>query len=199
MVCILCRNPAAEEVVPVRRLGAACFVFKTQIQSLFGRIKSGKVAGAEFDFQILSPPPSALPDSRIGAAVSDQAPATPTSENAIQEIDARYSALLAEDYFLLHATEVVRAPTSPGTGFFRVRVWLEGLSDQKLSRIESVTYRVWDDFPETRLKTTDRSKQFDVWLNANGEFPILARIKLTDGKAVWRSRYLDLPGRPQDA
>ncbi|HMG05874.1 MAG TPA: pYEATS domain-containing protein [Chthoniobacterales bacterium] len=173
--------------------------FKAQIEGLLKRIKSGELGGAKFDFQSLPEPPSALSADKLGAAVSDATSVAPASESAIHQIDAKYAALLEEDYFLLHATEIVHAPTSPGTGFFRVRVWLEAISDGKLKRIESVTYRVWHDFPKTRLATKNRSKQFDVWLNVNGEFPILACIKLADGKIVWRSRYLDLPGRPKDA
>lgn len=150
-------------------------------------------------FYDLATPPPNLPKSINAAAVSDSAPAPAESESAGHTIDSKYSTLLQEDYFLFHAAEVVQAPTSPGTGFFRVRVWIEALEDAKLKRIGSVTYRVWDDFPETRLTTTDRSKRFDVWLNANGEFPILACINLAGGQTVWRSRYLDLPGRPKDA
>jgi len=80
----------------------------------------------------------------------------------------------------------------------RAYLWVAGEADNKLNGVATVTYRVWDDFPDKQITTTDRADQFAVWLSVNGEFPILAYIQLENRKEVWQRRYLDLPGRPRD-
>jgi hypothetical protein len=152
----------------------------------------------ESNFVILVQPPKELPKRNTGLALSDASLAVALPGDIEQRIDAKYNALLQEGYRVIHATEVVRQPTAPGNGLFRVRVWIEGDQDPKLGEIETVTYRVWHDFPQTQITTSDRINQFDVWLSVNGEFPILAFIRLKGGQEIWQLRYLDLPGRPQD-
>lgn len=85
------------------------------------------------------------------------------------------------------------------SGRYRVRVWIEAIEHRlPLSEIESVTYRVWDDFRNTTLATSDASSNFDLWLSLYGEFPILAFIKKKNGDTFELQRYLDLPGRSPD-
>jgi pYEATS domain-containing protein involved in immunity len=115
-----------------------------------------------------------------------------------ERIEQRYKELLSERYYLVHAAEIIQPPVAPGSGLFRARVWVAGEAGNKLNGVATVTYRVWDDFPDKQITTTDRADQFAVWLSVNGEFPILAYIQLENRKKVWQRRYLDLPGRPRD-
>lgn len=150
------------------------------------------------DFVSLAQPPKELPQKNTGFALSDASLAGEVTDDLRQRIDAKYNNLLREGYRILHAAQVVRPATSPGSGLFRVRVWIEGDVDVKLGEIDSVTYRVWHDFPQTQITTSDRDNHFDVWLSVNGEFPILAYIRLKGGQEIWQWRYLELPGRPTD-
>jgi hypothetical protein len=149
-------------------------------------------------FFITLAPPQSLPTDRTGIAVSGRDAAPTVDGDEANAIDAQYTQLLCRGYSILHKSEVVSEPTTPGSGFFRVRVWIEKDKDVACDAIESVTYRVWHDFPETKISTRDKGSGFDVWLNVNGEFLILACIKLVSGKLFYLDRYLDLPGRPQD-
>jgi hypothetical protein len=54
-------------------------------------------------------------------------------------IDKEYRRLIDEQYFLLHAAEIVRERTSPKSGLYRVRVWVESYFDKSLTDITSVT------------------------------------------------------------
>ena len=67
-----------------------------------------------------------------------------------------------------------------------------------MREVDSVTYRVWDDFTPRALTTRDRTSDFDLWLTAYGEFPILAMVKMRSGETYELQRYLELPGRPPD-
>ena len=61
--------------------------------------------------------------------------------------------------------EIIQPPVAPGSGLFRARVCVAGEADNKLNGVATVTYRVWDDFPDKQITTTDRADQFAVWLS----------------------------------
>jgi hypothetical protein len=109
-----------------------------------------------------------------------------------------YQEIVAADYCLLHATEVMHPRTTPGSGRYRIRVWIEEIVDRPLEDIESVTYHVWEDFNQTIFTSCSQKSQFDLWMNVYGEFPVLALVKLKDGGSILLQRYLDIPGRPPD-
>ena len=142
-------------------------------------------------------PPEIL-QSGPGVAVSDKSDQVITAE-AIQSIEARYDQLIGNDLALLHKADVLRHRTSPKSGRYRVRVWLESIEAGKLlGDVESVTYHVWRDFKKPVLITHDADSSFDLWLNVYGEFPVLALVRLRSGKVVELHRHIDLPGRPPD-
>lgn len=149
------------------------------------------------DFLQLANPPKGLPRSRTGLALTDASQEITLSDDLQQRIDKQYEKLIREGFFLLHAAEVLRPESIPGSGLFRVRVWLEVELEHRFSEIEAVTYRVWHDFPQRQIATQDRTSQFAVWLNVYGEFPVLAHVKLKAGREIWLSRYLELPSRPK--
>lgn len=142
--------------------------------------------------------PEAVSTTSIGIATSD-------SEDVAAEADIQtainesYEKLAHAGLCVIHETEVLQPRTSPGSGRYRVRVWIESFAEKNtLSDVESVTYRVWSDFRNNTLTTANKSSNFDLWLNIYGEFPLLAFVKMRDGSTIELQRYLDLPGRPPD-
>ena len=131
-------------------------------------------------------------------AVSDPNKAEFLASSKMPDFDAEYKRLDDQDYVLLHASQVIRQRTTPKSGLYRVRVWVEASDDWRLDNIERVTFHVWRDFRQPIISTTSKESSFDLWLNVYGEFSVLARIELKDKSVVTISRYLDLPGRPPD-
>lgn len=141
--------------------------------------------------------PEELKRRDTGVATSD--PSTHViPADARQGLDESYARWVKLGYSLLHQAEVLTPRVAPKSGRYRVRVWIEAIQDRPLDDIDSVTYRVWDDFRNRVLATSDKNSSFDLWLNVYGEFPVIALIKTKDGAEFQLQRYLDLPGRPQD-
>jgi len=142
-------------------------------------------------------PPEDIEKGRSEVATSDQE-VFEVAPDATSVLEEEYSMLVNTGYSLLHAVDVIRERTRAKTGRYRIRVWVEDIEGRPLSDIESVTYRVWDDFPQTTFVSKSQRTQFDLWLHVYGEFPILAYVQLKDGGSIMLQRYLDIPGRPPD-
>lgn len=141
--------------------------------------------------------PDAVKADNTGIATSDKNKQD-VHEDAKTRIDKSYNDMVKFGFCLLHEAEVIRQRTAPRSGRYRVRVWIEPIENRSLGDIESVTYRVWENFENPVLTTTDKESNFDLWLNIYGEFPIIALLKNRNGDTYELQRYLDLPGRPQD-
>jgi hypothetical protein len=142
-------------------------------------------------------PPKSITNGSASFATSDDEPVkNPTTNEAI--LGEKYAEVVKTGYCLLHAAQVVRERTTPRTGHYRVRAWIEPIQGRPLSDIASVTYRVWEDFNRKTITTTSEETQFDLWMNVYGEFPVLALVKMKDGTNIILQRYIDLPGRPPD-
>jgi hypothetical protein len=104
-----------------------------------------------------------------------------------------------DGFCLLHEAEVVKERgTSPKSGLYHARVWVEPIEDRWLSDLASVTYRLWEDVEPKVHTTGSRATNFDPWLSIYGEFPVLALLRFKDGHSMVLQRYIDLPGRPPD-
>lgn len=144
------------------------------------------------------PVPPALRSGASAVATSDTSDRV-TDQDTTSSIEASYSKLVSFGFALLHQAEVLQPRTSPKSGRYRVRVWVESIEPERpLSDIESVTYHVWSDFKQPVLSTSDRNSNFDLWLSIYGEFPVLALVKTKDGNSLELQRFIDLPGRPPD-
>jgi hypothetical protein len=130
-------------------------------------------------------------------ATSDKTTHT-ISSDTVNLLDAAYQEMVGSGYCLLHAAQVLAERTAPRTGRYRLRVWIEPIQGRPLAEIESVTYRVWDDFSPRHYTTTSVRSNFDLWLHVYGEFPVIAVLKLKEGQTIQLQRYLDIPGRPPD-
>ena len=145
-------------------------------------------------------PPSILKTTSI-ATVTAEGTSGGTVENSIRKLmeDKKYPQGLQEQIFLVHEAQVVRERIKPGSGRYRVRVWLEAYDDELLNRIKRVTYRLYDDFsPHTVVATEAKEHEFELWMNVYGEFTLFAYAECESGEDLWLTRYLDLPGRPPD-
>ncbi|WLH44308.1 pYEATS domain-containing protein [Pseudomonas beijingensis] len=141
--------------------------------------------------------PKALKGLKTGAATSGAQ--IPVTESDISTLNAEYERMIDFGFILLHQTETLRPRTTPKSGLFKVRVWVEPIDqDNDLDEIESVTYRVWEDFPQSVIASSDQKSSFDLWLKIYGEFPVLAVVRKKNGETFQLMRHIDLPGRPLD-
>lgn len=167
------------------------------IEALLERVRGGSSLTVGL-FKLEGVPKEVRAGSTGVVAVSDTAhPEAIPSGMKAESINAEYQSLIKQ-YFLLHAAEVISPPTSPRSGRYRVRVWIESYNDQHLKEISRVTYRVWDDANQSIISTTSHRTNFELWMSVYGEFPVLAYVERKGKEAVWVNRYLDLPGRPTD-
>lgn len=142
--------------------------------------------------------PALLASGAAGVATSDTS-ATKTDTRIVSSIEDSYKKLVSFGFVLIHQVEVVQPRTSPKSGRYRVRVWVESIERQRpISDIASVTYHVWHDFNPPVLSTADQASNFDLWLSVYGEFPVLALITTQSGETYELQRYIELPGRPPD-
>jgi hypothetical protein len=159
-------------------------------------------AGATLKIGILDigAPPSSLKNDKIGAATTEGK----SGEAAPQDVETllrtkAYPQCILETHYLVHAAEIVVPRTTPRSGRYRVRAWVEASPPSLIDEIKSVTYRLYDNFPNQVITTTACEKNFELWLTAYGEFTLVAYIQRKNNRApIWLSRYLDLPGRPPD-
>jgi hypothetical protein len=149
------------------------------------------------DHFFLGATPKALKGLTTGAAISGTP--IPATESDISALNAAYERMIDFGFILLHQSETLRPRTTPGSGLFKVRVWIEPMDrENNLAEIESVTYRVWEDFPQSVIASSDQKSSFDLWLKIYGEFPVLAVVRKTNGETFHLMRHIDLPGRPMD-
>lgn len=142
--------------------------------------------------------PEQLEGVTAGAATSEASPIV-VSRDSIEGIEAKYTRLIEAGFALVHEAHVLQQRTSPRSGRYQIRVWLEAIKDNSLlKQVDCVTYHVWPDFQVPVLSTSDPKSSFDLWITTYGEFPVLAVVKLKSGVEVEVNRYIDLPGRPAD-
>lgn len=141
--------------------------------------------------------PKELKGLKTGIATSGEK--TLVAETDLSTLRTEYERMVDFGFILLHQSETLRARTTPRSGLFKVRVWIEPLdSDNSLAEIESVTYHVWNDFPESVIASSNQQSSFDLWLKIYGEFPVMAVVKKKCGETLQLIRHIDLPGRPMD-
>ena len=178
--------------------GILLFLVRRKLGSLLDAVVRRVQLGGKLQIGgfLLGEPPPSLKSGEAGASITGGE--TPSETGIEHQLATRhYPSGLTDSLYLVHAAEVLTARTTPRSGRYRVRVWVEGFPGTDLSEVESVTYRLYDDFPRRVLSTTARDKNFELWLNVYGEFTVVAYAKRkSDG--VFLFRYLDLPGRPPD-
>jgi len=145
-------------------------------------------------------PPSILKTTAI-AALTAEGTSGGTVEDSVRKLmeNKEYPSGLQEEVYLVHEAQVLRERTSPRSGRYRIRVWVEAYDNELLNRIKRVTYRLYDDFhPDTVVATEAREREFELWMNVYGEFTLFAYAECENAPNLWLTRYLDLPGRPPD-
>lgn len=193
--------PLYESLVWIIFWSTTIFLFRKSFLSIIEALKKRIIAGASISVGPVSigEPPHQLNDKDSKTVmVSDKGelPALP-NENLSEQLSEKYN-VYKNQYFILHASEIITRRTTPRSGRYRVRIWVESYNDPKLEKIEKVTYRVWDDFSNPIISTKSSASHFDVWLSVYGEFPVLVLIERKDGDPIWLSSYIDLPERPPD-
>lgn len=134
----------------------------------------------------------------VYAATSDSS-GVKADSLVISTIEQTYRELILFGFVLVHQTEVVQERTSPQSGRYRARVWIESIERHRtIFEISSVVYHVWSDFNPSIISTSDESSNFDLWLSVYGEFPVLAHVTTKSGETYLLQRFIDLPGRPPD-
>lgn len=151
-------------------------------QDDFVRTFDGKIIPIEGEFGIAT-------SDHIKHEIADEAQAV---------LDSEYSRIVDIGFCLIHEAKETVKRTSPHSGRYEARLWIEPIEGRKLSDIKSVTYKVWNDFPQDKYKTENEQSNFDLWLRVYGEFPVIALVELKTGEQIILQRYLDLPSRPPD-
>ncbi|QQS36957.1 MAG: hypothetical protein IPM56_03100 [Ignavibacteriales bacterium] len=193
--------PLYESILWIVFWSSLLFIFRKNLFEIVNLLKRRIGEGAAFTFGSISigEPPRKLTDGGPDAvAVSDKDGIKSLPSEKIQsEIDNAYKKLV-DNYFVLHNAEVTVKRTVPGSGRYKVKIWIESWNDKSLDGIESVTYRIYGDFNQPTISTKSNKTGFDLWLSVYGEFPVLVLITKKDGSLEWLSKYIDLPGRPPD-
>jgi hypothetical protein len=187
------RNPTAREYA------------SNLISAITRRVERGDtlIAGP-FTLQGTIPPEVA--SNRVQAATSEGAGGAGLTKAPLELVELlrqkQYGAV--NDYpYLVHAAEMQRAPTTPASGRWTIRLWLEFDEDHDFTSrdVAAVYYRLHDSWRKEKriVSTSAANKHFELWLSVYGEFKVVAAIELRDHRVIWLSRYLDLPGRPTDS
>ena len=132
-----------------------------------------------------------------GIATSDQV-SYEIADDEQNILDKEYSRIIEIGFCLIHEAKEIVKRTSPRSGRYDARLWIEAIQGRSLSEIKSVTYKVWSDFPQDKYKTENADSSFDLWLKVYGEFPVIALLELKTGEQIILQRYIDLPSRPPD-
>ncbi len=145
-------------------------------------------------------PPSILRTNKVGTATAEGKSGVSVAGSVREVLEGKkYPTAVRDDVYLVHNAELLRQRGTPGTGRYRVRVWVEAYDEELLESIRRVTYRLYDDFsPRTVVATEARQREFELWLNVYGEFTIVAFAERDNAEGIWLTRYIDLPGRPPD-
>jgi hypothetical protein len=78
-----------------------------------------------------------------------------------------------------------------GEGWWKWSVWVEG-SDEDLTRVESVVYRLHPTFPKPVIEIADATTKFRLSSAGWGEFAIAADARMKDGRTLRLERWLRL-------
>jgi len=113
-------------------------------------------------------------------------------------LERTYPVDVTDEIYLVHASELRRPGSPTEVAIWRVRVSVEADDNTFLDDITRVTYRLHDTFPQKVVATEAREKEFELWLNAHGEFVLIAYVERKGKPPLWLTRYIDLPGRPGD-
>jgi hypothetical protein len=171
---------------------------KVLIEILMVRARAGApIKAGPFE---VGAPPSILRTDEVATATAEGKRGISVPGSVKEMLEAKeYPPGLREEVYLVHEAELLRQRLTPGSGRYRVRVWVEAYDEKTLEDIGRVTYRLYDDFkPQTVVATEARNREFELWLNVYGEFTIIAYAEKENGDGLWLTRYIDLPGRPPD-
>lgn len=143
--------------------------------------------------------PTSVRSGREQQATAEGPEGAPLDESIEETLLKRsYPECLDHRVYLVHEAEQLVPRTRQRTGRYRVRIWVEAYEASDLEDVERVTYRLHSTFPRPIIATTNKAKEFELWLNVWGEFTITAYVERTSKPNIYAFRYLDLPGRPPD-
>ena len=182
----------------VLALGCLC-AFGTRLFKLADRIIDRLHHGASMKVGLLEvgEAPAAIRSGRSAAVTGEGGLGIPIEASLREKlVEGTDPDFVDEEIYLLHSAARVSTPS--GRQRFQVRIWLEGYSEPHVDSILQVTYRLHHSFPTRLVATRDRHQAFELWLNVWGEFTVTAYVERRDAQPLWISRYLDLPGRPED-
>jgi len=130
---------------------------------------------------------------RAGAVEIGPAPALPTVPT---EQDTRQVDDLPHDIYMVHAARRERALDTGDHEYYRLRIFLDADSPERLDDVAAVTYRLHPTFNDPVRRVTDRTSNFELRTAAWGEFNMTAEIAFRGGGKLVVERYINLPGRP---
>ena len=164
------------------------------IDNIIRNIRKGSSLKAGL-FELGAPPSIRATTDEMGVSVEGRSGGDVSVTLEKMLLDREFPSQIAEDIYLMHEVEVLQKRTTPGTGRYRLRIWVAAYDRKQFENIERVTYRLWDDFPKKVISTQAKELNFELWLNSWGEFTIIACVERKDMEPLWLTRYLDMHSR----
>lgn len=122
----------------------------------------------------------------IGSAPS--LPAVPRAE------DPRQVADLPHDVYMVHTARRDRALDKDDQEYYRLRVFLDADTPDRLDEVAGVVYRLHPTFRDPVRRVTERRSDFEIRTAGWGEFNMTAEILFKSGAKLVVERYINLPG-----
>jgi hypothetical protein len=177
-------------------------VIRKEIRGLLVAISLRLGSGAEF---ILGPlklgtPPSGLGSKQATPVTSEGIKGVePSLEVNTMMLERKYPDIIVDGIYIVHSSAILKKYDAPGTGLWQVKLCVEAYEDDSLlDEIERVTYRLHDTFIRKVISTEARREKFELWINLYGEINVIAYVERKNKPSVWLTRYIDLPGRPEN-
>jgi hypothetical protein len=149
-------------------------------------------------------PPEAIKRGEKGGVTSEGIGGIPTSEKLeLLLMNRNYPDGISDEFYLVHSWELLESSSGRDEKEYRVRIWLECVpgvvitGESPLYYIRRVTYRLPQSFPRQIIATEAQGRNFELWLNISSEINIIAYLEMRNNTAVWLSRHITLPDRPQ--
>lgn len=165
--------------------------------ALIRRIEAGSPLRAGY-FELGAPPELISPN--VQTVTAEGISGLPVSESVTEELMnfKDYSTPIADSIYLIHASEVLTPKTPSIPGRYWVKVWLETYTKEDFNSCQRVTYRLHEDFKHPVVATEAKDKNFELWMETGEEFTVLACVERKEQEPLWLTRYIDLPGRPEE-
>ena len=120
--------------------------------------------------------------------------AAPSLPLVPKEKDPRHIDELPHDVYIVHVARRDRKLDREDQEYYRLRIFLDADTPERLDDVTSVTYRLHPTFRDPVRRVSDRQSNFEIRTAGWGEFNMTAEVCFKGGKRLVVERYINLPG-----